>query len=214
MRREAHFLSEWQGRSEVKQGGRQSVSHQHPSALSLSSDLLYNLCLLHFFFRFYISSSSHPLLYPPTPFVLSTRYFSLSHSISCCSSHDDMLSPQSLKANTRAGLTISPIQPPKSNYHGQNRVIKSNGLLYEVHAQQQNKSFSSLMHNILFVTYILLDVINWLYSPKPQYTDTVRLGNYSMCYSVLLYHTKKSQSVLITSLFQQTRILMACILEW
>ncbi len=76
------------------------------------------------------------------------------------------LSPLRL-THTRTDLTISPIQPLKSNYHGQNRVIKSNGLLYEVHTHKQNKSFSTLIHNIPFVTYLVLPMINWLYSFGP-----------------------------------------------
>lgn len=63
------------------------------------------------------------------------------------------LSPLRL-THTRTDLTISPIQPPKSNYHGQNRVIKSNGLLYEVHTQKQNKSFSTTIFSLL-LTYLL-----------------------------------------------------------
>lgn len=79
---------------------------------------------------------------------------------SCCSSHNDMLSPSvpPRLRHTTADLTISPIQPPKSNYHGQNRVIKSNGLLYKVHSQKLYKSVSTDTQH--FVCYLPLALIN------------------------------------------------------
>lgn len=54
--------------------------------------------------------------------------------------------------HTRIDLTISAIQPPKSNYHGHNSVIKSNGLLEEAPTLKQKKSFSPPLHIILCVT--------------------------------------------------------------
>lgn len=174
VRRGAHFLSEWQRRSEVTEGGQQSVSHQHPSALSLSLDSLYSLFLLHSFILLYINSSSclsdflHFFLLP----VSATHSFpSTFHFLLLLLSRWHALpSVPPRLTHTRTDLTISPIQPPKSNYHGQNRVIKSNGLLYEVHTQ---KSFSTLIHNILFVTHLLLAMINWFYSFGPQYTNMI-----------------------------------------
>lgn len=53
------------------------------------------------------------------------------------------------QTHTRIDLTISAIQPPKSNYHGHNTVIKSNWLLEEAPTLKQNKSFSTLLHIIL-----------------------------------------------------------------
>lgn len=53
-------------------------------------------------------------------------------------------------AHTRTDPTTSPIQPPKSNYHGQNRVIKSNGLLDEVHAALQSGTSPLVLGSTLF----------------------------------------------------------------
>lgn len=53
-------------------------------------------------------------------------------------------------AHTRTDPTISPIQPPKSNYHGQNRVIKSNGLLDEVHGALQSGTSPLALGSTLF----------------------------------------------------------------
>lgn len=53
-------------------------------------------------------------------------------------------------AHTRTDPTISPIQPPKSNYHGQNRVIKSNGLLDEVHGALQSGTSPLALRSTLF----------------------------------------------------------------
>lgn len=105
------------------------------------------------------SSSCLLLCYSLFPFYFPSLVASLPLS---CSPHSP---PRLTHTHTlsRTDLTISPIQPPKSNYHGQNRVIKSNGLLYEVHTQKQNKSFSTLIHNILFVAYLLLPMINFCY---------------------------------------------------
>lgn len=75
------------------------------------------------------------------------------------------------QTHTRIDLTISAIQPPKSNYHGHNTVIKSNGLLDEAPTRRQNKSFSSLLHIIPSVP--LPGTMNWVHtSPRALYNST------------------------------------------
>lgn len=84
VRRGAHFLSEWQRRSEVTEGGQQSVSHQHPSALSPSLHLLCSLVLLHSF-----SSILHQFL---KPFI----WFSAFHRPLLSTAHSSPLTPHLL----------------------------------------------------------------------------------------------------------------------
>lgn len=80
----------------------------------------------------------------PLPVVHAASFISL---LLLLPSHWHSLIP-SRQTHTRIDLTISAIQPPKSNDHGHNTVIKSNGLLDEAPTRRQNKSFSSLLHII------------------------------------------------------------------
>lgn len=67
--RGAHFLSHWHRRSEVKEEGRQSVSHEHPSALSHPLQSLPVSAA--FFILFHINSSSCLCnFHPPPPSLL------------------------------------------------------------------------------------------------------------------------------------------------
>lgn len=108
----------------------------------------HSLFLLHFLF--YLTSILQAVYVIFTP-LHPPFYFLLLLPLSCWYA---LRSPR--LTHTRADLTISPIQPPKSNYHGQNRVIKSNELLDEVHSQKQ-KSFGTLIHIIQCATCFLTD---------------------------------------------------------
>lgn len=84
----------------------------------------------------------------------------------------------SRQTHTRIDLTISAIQPPKSNYHGHNTVIKSNGLSDEAPTQRQKRSFSSLLHIIPSV-------------PSPGTMNRVHSSPRTLCIStfIFLHHT-------------------------
>lgn len=100
-----------------------SLFHINTHQLCLSS---LSLHLLFFSFSLYSVSlrwSLYATYSPPLTFSLHLLFLLCWHAIPG-------------QTPTRADLAISPIQPPESNYHGQNRVIKSNGLLYEVHTQK------------------------------------------------------------------------------
>lgn len=109
------------------------------------------------------------------------RHFPLPHALSFfflpssrCSPNADMLSFAVGKPHTRIDLTISAIQPPKSNYHGHNTVIKSNGLVDEAPTWRQNKSFSSQLHIILSV-------------PLPGTTNSVHSSPRALCNSTFIF---------------------------
>lgn len=88
------------------------------------------------------------------------------------------------QTHTRIDLTISAIQPPKSNYHGHNTVIKSNGLLDEVPTRRQNKSFSSLLHIIPSVP--LPGTMNWVHSSPRVLCNS----SFIFLYRTLKYYKK------------------------
>lgn len=83
---------------------------------------------------------------------------------SSCLPHADMLSVPPGE-HTRIDLTISAIQPPKSNYHGHNSVIKSNGLLDWAPTLKQNKSrisrHSAPHYSVCFSA--------WYHEPYPHF---------------------------------------------
>lgn len=143
-----HFLSEWQGGSGVKEKGQRSVLHQLPALSPVFSPFLLNSPIQCIFiyqvsWRALLHFPSFPLSVVHAPSFISPLFLPPScwHAL-----------PVPPGEHTRIDLTISAIQPPKSNYHGHNSVIKSNGLLEEAPTLKQNKSFSTLLHIILCVT--------------------------------------------------------------
>lgn len=150
--RRPHFLSEWQGGSGVKEKGQQSVLHQPPALppclQSLSSAFSHSMWC--YFLKWpdelYSIPPSFPLSVVHAPSFMSLLFLPPScwHTLS--------VPPGD---HTGKDLTVSAIQSPKSNYHGHNSVIKSNGWLDEAPTLKQNKSFSTLLHIILcyFVWY-------------------------------------------------------------
>lgn len=137
-----------------------------PTSLVSFSDF-YNLlcCVLSFNFTWVPSAVDLIFCIPPLFLCCSLfhSHFLTPSLVVLLTPTSSPLSPPRL-TQTTTDLTISPIQPPRSNYHGQNRVIKSNGLLYEVHTLKQNKSFSHLIYNCIFATYLLLPMIKCLLS--------------------------------------------------
>lgn len=134
------WTEEVRGRGE-RWRGRPSVSHQHPSVVSPPPSSVHFCHILSLYFNVATSGSlcgaEHQplLLFPP---LLLSLFLALP------------LSRPQASAHTRTDPTISPIQPPKSNYHGQNRVIKSNGLLDEVHAALQSGTSPLALRSTLF----------------------------------------------------------------
>lgn len=96
------------------------------------------------------------------------------------------------RTHTRIDLTISAIQPPKSNYHGHNAVIKSNGLLDEAPTLKLNKSFSTLLHIILCAT--LPGTMNCVHSAA------YNLFNFTELY-LKLFHTVEQHHINSNTLF-------------
>lgn len=180
-----HFLSEWQGSSEVKEKGQQPVLHQHPAFVSPPVLLPPSLPLAFFHSMEYYFLKRPDVVYAtfpsfPRAVVHAPSFISLLLlPPSCCHA----LGPPR-RAHTRIDLTVSAVQPPKSNYYGHNTVIKSNGLLEE--APTPSAPCSTLFPVLLCLARwteptVLhgCDVITHLFDCNvPKYTAYIKTGSY------------------------------------
>lgn len=153
--------------------------------------LVCSLFLLHSFIQCNTVSSSGLMSFTPFPplFLCSCPVFYFPPFVAPSCWHAP--SPPR-RTHARIDLTISAIQPPKSNYHGHNAVIKSNGLLDEAPTLKLNKSFSTLLHIILCAT--LPGTMNCVHS------SAYNLLNFTESY-LKLFHTVEQHHINSKTLF-------------